>query len=380
MPTRQSKEDMRREISQLRAHRQQAERILSVLTSHEHPEQILSQLQNGDPSRNLAARLRSASLTSTPSANVTTYARAGDRQAISHALEPAQSIGKTPSKLQSFPETTHMPWKGKQTDPTEPDRTWMNGENIPNEPLSGTHELDAMNWTMESTSHDNFSPHYPAVGVWHEQPMNPVYDNFQQPVMQQGEELILGTSAEGENLSEHHGSNQEDEPWTTVTSDIEVVKHLLALYFCWEYPIFASLSKEHFLEDFRQGNPRYCSPLLVNSLLALACRWSDRSSARSDLEQSVPTGDDFFAEALKLFEAEEDHRELTTIQALGIMSIREASCGRVSEGIYFSGQSMRLAIEMGLHLEAEDGSQSKVADADEAVRGATFWGAFSLDE
>lgn len=33
--------------------------------------------------------------------------------------------------------------------------------------------------------------------------------------------------------------------WTTVTSDTELIEHFLALYFCWEYPIFASLSKEH---------------------------------------------------------------------------------------------------------------------------------------
>ena len=62
------------------------------------------------------------------------------------------------------------------------------------------------------------------------------------------------------------------------------------------------------------------------------------------------------------------------------MSIREASCGRISESIFFSGQSMRLAIEMGLHLEAEDSDDDRATDADKAVRGATFWGAFSLDE
>jgi hypothetical protein len=164
-----------------------------------------------------------------------------------------------------------------------------------------------------------------------------------------------------------------------VTRDRDLVEHLLALYFCWEYPIFASLSKEHFLEDFRRGIPRYCCQLLVNALLALACRWSDRSSAQADPEDSATTGDHFFSEALKIYEAEEDHRVLTTIQALGIMSIREASRGRVSESIFFSGQSIRLALEMGLHLDAEDGDD-EAADADEAVRGATFWGAFALDE
>ncbi|KAM0276517.1 hypothetical protein ACHAQH_006666 [Verticillium albo-atrum] len=56
------------------------------------------------------------------------------------------------------------------------------------------------------------------------------------------------------------------------------------------------------------------------------------------------------------------------------MSIREASCGRDSESWYYAGQSIRLAIEMGLHQVDGDG------DADElAVQAATFWGAFGLD-
>lgn len=46
-----------------------------------------------------------------------------------------------------------------------------------------------------------------------------------------------------------------------ITSDTDLIQHLLALYFCWEYPTFASLSKEHHLRDFHDGRSRYC-PLL----------------------------------------------------------------------------------------------------------------------
>ncbi|KAI3400743.1 hypothetical protein diail_1952 [Diaporthe ilicicola] len=61
--------------------------------------------------------------------------------------------------------------------------------------------------------------------------------------------------------------------------------------------------------------------------------------------------------------------------ALGIMSIREASCGRDSESWYYAGQSIRLAVEMGLHRVRDDsGSSDEVA-----VQAATFWGAFALD-
>jgi hypothetical protein len=57
------------------------------------------------------------------------------------------------------------------------------------------------------------------------------------------------------------------------------------------------------------------------------------------------------------------------------MSIREASYGREYESLYYIGQSIRLAVEMGLH-RFDDGS-----DEDElAVQSATFWGAFALDQ
>ncbi|KAJ0339998.1 hypothetical protein COL922a_003829 [Colletotrichum nupharicola] len=164
------------------------------------------------------------------------------------------------------------------------------------------------------------------------------------------------------------------ENWTNITEDGSLVRHLLALYFCWEYPTFASLSKEHFLRDFQNGISRYCSPILVNALLALGCRFSSKSSTRANPSDPYTSGDHFFKEAQRLFYLEDDHHTLTTIQALGIMSIREASCGRDSESWYYAGQSIRLAIEMGLHQLQDDGDHDEFA-----VQAATFWGAFALD-
>jgi hypothetical protein len=145
------------------------------------------------------------------------------------------------------------------------------------------------------------------------------------------------------------------------------------------FSTFASLSKEHFLDDFRAGRRRYCSPLLVNALLAVGCRFSNQAEARADPNDSDTAGDHFFAEALRILEKEKVRHKLTTIQALGLMSIREASCGRSSESVYYAGQSVMIAVEMGLHLESESGSGDN-ASVEHAVKSATFWGAFSLDQ
>ena len=163
--------------------------------------------------------------------------------------------------------------------------------------------------------------------------------------------------------------------WTEVTSDQELIEHLLSLYFVWEYPIFATLSKKHFLADFRSGSHTYCSSLLVNALLAIGCSFSDRREARMDAEKEETAGDHFFQEVKRLL-SDQRGQSLETVQVLGLMSIREARCGRESESWFFAGQSIRLAIEMGLHIN----SLQNLTNAENEVRTATFWGAFTLDQ
>lgn len=162
--------------------------------------------------------------------------------------------------------------------------------------------------------------------------------------------------------------------------DTDLVQHLLALYFCWEYPTFASVSKEHYLQDFHDGRTRYCSSLLTNALLALGCRFSNQPGAREDPSDPLTSGQHFFKECQRLCSGETNHHFLTTIQAVGIMSIREASCGRIFNSEYYAGQCMRLALEMGLH-KVHGIDMQKTEDKEECtVRLATFWGVFNLDK
>lgn len=216
----------------------------------------------------------------------------------------------------------------------------------------------------------------PVFGDWHKQ--TPTQSGIESAIGH-GQQMLLGDQTDSQDLLRHHGPRHCNESWTAVTSDGALVEHLLALYFCWEYPIFATVSKEHFMEDYRKGSTRYCSSLLVNALLALACRFSDRSNIVYDSHDRTTVGDTFFAEALRLLYTKTDRHVLTTVQALGVMSIREASCGRISESSFLSGQSIRLAVEMGLHLES---TYDDVGgdDSEKSVYKATFWGALSLNE
>lgn len=161
--------------------------------------------------------------------------------------------------------------------------------------------------------------------------------------------------------------------WTDITSDTEFIRHLLALYFCWEYPNFAPISKEHFLRDFQDARQRYCSPMLVNAVLELGCHFSDRPLAVADNISII--GNKFFNESRRILFSTPDHHQITIIQSLVIMSLREARCGRFSESKYYAEHAMQLATEMGLH---------NVREADCAIEpdvlAKTFWGTFTLNQ
>jgi hypothetical protein len=59
--------------------------------------------------------------------------------------------------------------------------------------------------------------------------------------------------------------------WTTVSADNDLMRHLLKLYFQHEYPFLPCFQKDHFLADMISGSTKYCSSLLVNTILAQAC-------------------------------------------------------------------------------------------------------------
>lgn len=165
--------------------------------------------------------------------------------------------------------------------------------------------------------------------------------------------------------------------WTEVTSDNALVEHLFTLYFCWEYPVFLTLSKEHFLADFQAGNPRYYSPLLVNALLALGCRFSAQQDSHVDPSNASTPGHRFFTEAKRLL-AEKTGHSVTTIQALGLMSLHEAMLGRDNESWFYSGQSMQMAVEMGLHIDLAE--PDDLTATEQEVRTIIFCGSFILDQ
>lgn len=207
--------------------------------------------------------------------------------------------------------------------------------------------------------------------------------------------IYLGAGTDGSDEANAYSAMdqypQSEDPltsWTTVTSDPDLVRHLINMYFCWHYSFFTTLPKHLFWKEFEMGKPppgsrrkmEYCTPLLVNAMLALGCHFTSWPAARAMKDDSATAGDHFFKEAKRLILEGDLHEvpALTTVQALALMSVREAGCGREAKGWVYSGMSFRMACDLGLNLGMS--SKDGLDETEEDARRITFWGCFLFDK
>lgn len=198
-----------------------------------------------------------------------------------------------------------------------------------------------------------------------------------------GHTSSMGLVPEDENYTrsgvhmQHLPQEHKNGTWTAVTQDIQFVERLLDLYFTWSHPFYVIFSRECFLRDFRSGRQKYCSSLLVNAILSFGCHFTDEPAGRTDPDNFRTAGDQFFAEARRLL-YEDDTPSLTTVQALCVMALREPSAGRDSSGFMYIGRCMRMAVELGLHLNSTAPAHN-LTPSEIEVRKVTFWGCFVVD-
>jgi hypothetical protein len=167
--------------------------------------------------------------------------------------------------------------------------------------------------------------------------------------------------------------------WTAVTSDTELIDHLLKVYFTWSHPFHVLFSEECFHHGMGEKQPKYkyCTPLLMNAILAVGCCYSDRPEAGKNPNDADTVGDHFFDEAQRLFAEVPDEASLPIVQALGLMSLRETMHNRVSSGRKYISLMSSMVAELG--LERPPTPDRIISDAEVEARKITFWGSFALE-
>ncbi|QKX63402.1 uncharacterized protein TRUGW13939_10572 [Talaromyces rugulosus] len=100
----------------------------------------------------------------------------------------------------------------------------------------------------------------------------------------------------------------------------ELESHLLDLYFTWEQPWFQVVDEALFYKS-KNNYGRFYSPLLLNCILAIASRYSDRIEVRSDPTDANTAGCIFLETAEVLLHVDLKSPTITTLQSLAILGV-----------------------------------------------------------
>ncbi|KAJ6032138.1 Transcription factor [Penicillium herquei] len=179
--------------------------------------------------------------------------------------------------------------------------------------------------------------------------------------------------------------NVPAKPWTAITIDNDLVSHLVSLYFTWDHPCAQFLDQRIFLEHMRRGlsDSEFCSPVLVNAILAVASAYSDRPDVLSDSESTFSRGQSFLAETERLLRVEEGAPRLTTVQALLLMCCVLFCQGKGNMSWLMLGQAIHMGKDLGLFRHHRNRNAKykgkRLSQEMERVRTITAWAIFNMD-
>ncbi|THW69905.1 hypothetical protein D6D25_00779 [Aureobasidium pullulans] len=172
-------------------------------------------------------------------------------------------------------------------------------------------------------------------------------------------------------------------PWTTLTDDDEFVSHLISLFLEWVNPFFRPLEEDLFIRAMQSGdlNSEYCSPLLVNSILAYACLYSEQEGAFFQPDDYMTRGQHFHDEAFRLWHLEEGRASIRNVQALCILFTNCVIRGKDKLGVSTCAVLTQLSRDVPNTLQRPSGPPPTLEAKTEyqRARKAVGWGAFACD-
>ncbi|KAI5366664.1 putative zn(2)-C6 fungal-type DNA-binding domain-containing protein [Septoria linicola] len=168
------------------------------------------------------------------------------------------------------------------------------------------------------------------------------------------------------------------QPWLTNTSD-EEASHMLSLFFCFVNHSWRFVEIQPFLEAMRSKNlqSQYCSPFLVNAMMALATLHSEPGEAGLGPEHYTAKGMKYHNEALRLWSLAEAKPSVTNIQALMVLAIECIVRGKDEQGfgLLASGTSLNGLLPT---VDSEP-HMTKAEKVYARVRGCVWWMAVHVD-
>jgi hypothetical protein len=157
--------------------------------------------------------------------------------------------------------------------------------------------------------------------------------------------------------------------------------HLLSLHWNRQHHSFLITYRPAFMRDMATGGP-YFSKLLLNAIYFGASKFSNRPEVRRDPDDVRTAGWTFRQRVKELLGSALDRSEITTIQALLVMTSSLFALGDERSAAWlYAGTAFRMIIDLGMHVDATMLSNiRRLSDEDIEIRRRVFWGAFVVDK
>ncbi|KAF7719489.1 Nitrogen assimilation transcription factor [Penicillium ucsense] len=163
--------------------------------------------------------------------------------------------------------------------------------------------------------------------------------------------------------------------------DPELGMHLLSLHWNRQHHSFLITYRPAFMRDMACGGP-YFSKLLLNAIYFGASKFSTRPEVRRNPNDVRTAGWTFRMRVKELLGSALDRSEITTIQALLVMTSSLFALGDERSAAWlYAGTAFRMIIDLGMHVDATMlSNMRRLSDEDLEIRRRVFWGAFVVDK
>ncbi|BCR84757.1 fungal specific transcription factor domain-containing protein [Aspergillus chevalieri] len=163
--------------------------------------------------------------------------------------------------------------------------------------------------------------------------------------------------------------------------DPELGMHLLSLHWNRQHHSFLITYRPAFMRDMATEGP-YFSKLLLNAIYFGASKFSNRPEVRQDPTDARTAGWTFRRRVKELLGSALDRSEITTIQALLVMTSSLFALGDERSAAWlYAGTAFRMIIDLGMHVDATMlPNMRRLSPEDLEIRRRVFWGAFVVDK
>lgn len=180
-------------------------------------------------------------------------------------------------------------------------------------------------------------------------------------------------------LTDNPSHQLQCSPWTTVVNDDALISHLISVWLAWDEIWYTWIDKDTFLSAMqaRDLQSPYCSPFLVNIILAWACPYSDWEEVRTKEGRHSDLSRAFLAEARHLFEQDvAETIDIPLVQGLGFLTFTSALFGDDRGGYLYLLRLVGLCEELQANPPASENEneQAKLS----LVTDITCWGIYNM--